>query len=113
MSDCCKVLYLAGYVGVEMEKIASSAYSLSKMTIVDDMEDFDDYNHLKKVEFYEFLGRFAELQSPGEERSLVSKLEYLLSVLLQKFTGTKLVFRPAAANLETDSDNDDDVVEHL
>ena len=113
MTDVCKMLNLAGYVGVETEKIASCAYSLSKMTIVDDMEDFDDYNHLKKVEFYEFLGRVAELMQPGEERPLISKLENLLAVLLQKLVGTKLVFRAAESDLETDSDNDDDVVEQL
>ena len=58
------------------------AYSLSKMYIPDEMEDFDRYNDLKMVEFYEFLGRLAHLLFPaetyGEGFPLVKKIENLL-----------------------------------
>lgn len=37
------------------------------MTIVDEMEDFDNYHNILKVEFLEFLGRLAELIYEGSE----------------------------------------------
>jgi hypothetical protein len=44
MHDACEVLALAGFDGSEYEKIVACAYSLSKMTIIDEMEHFDKYN---------------------------------------------------------------------
>ena len=54
------------------------------MTIIDDMEDFDNYQDLKRVEFYEFLGRLAELLYESEDDDaipLFKKLARLLTVL--------------------------------
>jgi len=52
------------------------------MYIPDEMEDFDRYNDMKPVEFYEFLGRLAHLLFPaetyGENFPLVKKIENLL-----------------------------------
>jgi len=37
------------------------AYSLSKMTIIDEMEGFERYTQMQLVEFYEFIGRLSYL----------------------------------------------------
>lgn len=37
------------------------AYSLAKMTISDEMADFDNYNRMQIFEFYEFIARFGHL----------------------------------------------------
>ena len=63
---CIFLLDIAGYKGVNNTDNIGLAYSLSKMTIIDEMEEFDNYNNLKKVELYEFLGRFAELTYEGD-----------------------------------------------
>ena len=60
IEDACWLFTNAGWEGEENKQIIGNCYSLSKMTIIDDMEDFDNYNIMKKVEFYEFLGRAAE-----------------------------------------------------
>ena len=48
-------------VNKENERYLILAYSLSKMTIGDEMADFDNYNRMLLVEFYEFIGRLAHL----------------------------------------------------
>ena len=71
---------ILGFTGpVNLENIGL-AYSLSKQTIVHEMQDFPNYNDMKKIEFYEFLGRFAEL-TYEEEIPLVRKLERLMGVM--------------------------------
>jgi hypothetical protein len=61
LSDVLELFKMADYTGNVMEKRITLSYSQSKMTIIDEMENFDKYTHLKKVEFYELIGRFAEL----------------------------------------------------
>ena len=43
MTDCLEMLYLAGYKGPQNENFGVIAYALSKMTIVDEMEDYGNY----------------------------------------------------------------------
>lgn len=43
------------------EKETVIAYGYSKMTIGDEMKDIEKYNMMNMPEFYEFLGRWAEL----------------------------------------------------
>jgi|OM-RGC.v1.038756939 hypothetical protein len=43
MQDACRLVEIIGFEGVEYEKKASLAYSLSKGFIPDEMEDFDRY----------------------------------------------------------------------
>lgn len=82
------------------------------MTIVDEMEDFDNYLHLKKIEFYEFLGRFAELLYEGDQQ-LVDKLARLLDNLLTKIAKQKIQFRDQKDSIESESDDEDDVIESI
>lgn len=61
------------------------------------------------VEFYEFLGRLAELTYSELKVPLVEKLSKLLTILL---FGIKPQFKPLIgdADIESDSDYDDDIV---
>lgn len=65
------------------------AYSLSKMTIIDEMEEYDNYFNLTVAEFHEFLGRLAELIYEVDT-PLVEKLTWLLDKVLKTFTKEKL-----------------------
>lgn len=76
------------------------------------MEEFDNYFNLTVCEFYEFLGRLAELIYEVDT-PLVEKLTWLLDKILKRFTKEKLQFRSKEGDLETDSDCEDDVVEEL
>lgn len=85
--DTCYIIKNAGagWESEEFNRKTGLAYSLSKMTIIDDMEDFEKYDHMLKVEFYEFLGRLAELlfeNEKDEEVPLYKKLARLLTILL-------------------------------
>lgn len=106
------MLALAGFDGAEFEKRATLAFSLSKMTIIDEMEDFDNYNKMKHVEFLEFLGRLAELTYEGEQ-PLHLKLEGLMEALFVKVLNQKVAFPDDEADIETDSDCVDDVIDEM
>ena len=115
MSDVIDLIDEAGWSGTDFEKVTANAFSLSKMTIVDEMEDFDKYNNMKKCEFYEFLGRmahylFQEGDTPDDDLPLEKKLEELLKVLLKQFN-IEIVFPDFEKDLESDSDQEDDWVE--
>ena len=65
--DICKLLETAYsampdlFVMPEAERLVVYAYSLSKMTIAIEMDDYEKYNKMLLVEFYEFIGRWAYL----------------------------------------------------
>lgn len=61
LKDIITFIYNAGFEGIDYENKAALAFSLSKMFIVNEMQNFNLYNQMKKVEFYEFLGRIAYL----------------------------------------------------
>ena len=63
--DVLSMLDQCGYTNVQMQENACLAYSLSKMLVIDEMNGFDKYNEMKLCEFFEFLGRFAELTYEG------------------------------------------------
>lgn len=112
LSDVIFLCELAGYKGVNNLDNIGLAYSLSKITIIDEMEDFANYNNLKKVEFYEFLGRFAELTYEGD-LPLTQKLGRLLTILFEKCINKTIEFPNLDKDIDTDSDFDDDIVEKL
>ena len=112
LADAIFLLEMSGYRGVNNLDNIGLAYSLSKMTIINEMEDFDSYNNLKKVEFYEFLGRFAELSYEGDI-PLVQKLGRLLTIVFEKCINSKIIFPDFEKDIETDSDFDDDIVEKV
>ena len=60
MSDVLTMMQQAGFTGPAHDENVAIAYALSKMTIIDEMEQFDNYQDLLKVEFIELLGRLAE-----------------------------------------------------
>ena len=82
------------------------------MTIVNEMEDFLNYNNMKKVEFYEFLGRFAEL-TYEENIPLVRKIERLLGVLMSQTSQSEVNVPDLEKDIDSESDYDDDLVENL
>lgn len=51
------------------------------MTIPDEMKDYDKYNMIVMSEFYEFLGRWADLLYL-DQIPLIQKLGKLLPILL-------------------------------
>ena len=112
LDDACKLMPLAGYSGNESEANASYAYVLSKQTPIDEMAGFASYNTMTKAEFYEFVGRLAELMFEGD-MPLVKKIARLLDALLQKFAGTGIIFPDLGRAIDTDSDCDDDLVSTL
>lgn len=82
------------------------------MAIGDEMKDFDSYNKMQLVEFYEFLGRWARLLFATQSPSLPANLETLLSLLLPL---ASCEFTPAktADDVPSDSDYDDDIVDEV
>ena len=114
MEDACALIQQAGYGSPAQERMAATAYALSKMTIIDEMADFDDYHDLKFVEFIEFLARAADLLFATMYQPLVFKLEWLLSNLLTRFVPKHALIVPDASEQEeSDSDCDDDVVSEI
>ena len=109
----------AGWESDEYVRMTGLSYSLSKMTIIDDMEDFDNYNKMLKVEFYEFLGRLAEqiykrdenLEEGEEDVPLCEKLAKLLTILIEAHTTFKFIQPEEDNELETESDDEDEDVE--
>lgn len=75
----------AGFNGNQVAEHTCLAYSLSKNFLKDEMEDFDEYNVLRKFEFHEFLGRLSYLLY-DEQRPLHKKIEDLLGILLGEYT---------------------------
>jgi hypothetical protein len=59
--DAINFITKAGFEGVEYENKVAVAYSLSKMFVTNEMMNFGMYNIMKKVEFYEFIGRISYL----------------------------------------------------
>ena len=76
------------------EKEAYFCFGMSKMTLVHDVEDgYDDYFKMKRVEFYEFLGRAAAARYTDKKYdslSLASKLEKVLDMILPQFGMTRV-----------------------
>ena len=69
---------------------------------------------MKKVEFYEFLGRCADqlFETPKDEDiPLSKKLGRLLTILIEKFTRYKCKIPNIERDLDTDSDDEDEQVE--
>ena len=94
------------------QTIIVQAYSLSKMTLADEMKEFENYNKMLLVEFYEFLARWAHLFYNDDGESLITKLERLLKLLLA-IVGVKFQRPPKDDDVDSDSDYDDDLVDEL
>ena len=79
------------------------------------MEDFDNYENLTRVEFYEFLGRAAELlyEDEDEDVPLVKKLGRFLTILIEKFTSSQMVFPDLEKEIDTESDDEDEMVQKV
>lgn len=69
--------------GISSEQNIILAYSLSKMTIDDEMANYKNYFKMGKCEFYEFLTRWAELTYKEHQIPLSLKLQNLLEIVLQ------------------------------
>ena len=82
------------------------------MPIGDEMKDFDNYNKMQLVEFYEFLGRWARLLFVNQSASLPANIETLLRLLLP-LVNTE--FNPVKTDddVPSDSDYDDDIVDQI
>lgn len=61
-------------VSIESEKLLAASYSLSKMTLSDEMGEFDKYEKMLHCEFYEFLGRWAFLVYRERKEPLDTKI---------------------------------------
>lgn len=88
-----------------------TSYSLSKMTIPDEMKEFERYNKMAIVEFYEFLARWATLIYPSSLHLLL-KYEKILRLLLP-LVGMKFQSVKDRTDIQSDSDYDDDIVEEI
>ena len=92
------------------EGFITTAYSQSKMTLVDEMDEFEKYNKMLNVEFYEFLGRISELLYHG--MPLEQKLENMLTILLP-LAGYEYKKVNLDGDLESESDYDDDIIDNI
>lgn len=78
--DVSKLMHAAREVRPDLfvmpsaERTVIVAYSLSKMTIADEMAEFHRYTQMPLAEFYEFIGRWAELVFKMEA-PLIEKIE--------------------------------------
>lgn len=91
----------------------AQAYSMSKMTIVNEMEDFEKYNQMKKGEFYEFLARLSDALYRDSDLPLVKKLEKLLCLLLFVVLKKEIVIPDLDDDIESQSDCEDDHTEQI
>ena len=81
------------------------------MTPQDEMAEFSKYNSMVLVEFYEFIGRWAELHFK-EAVPLTKKYEMLLQLLLPTI-GQHFNPNSQDDNIPSDSDYDDDVIDTI
>ena len=93
------------------ERHVITAYSLSKMTIGDEMAEFHKYNEMPLVEFYEFIGRWAEITF-SDDIPLVKKIEQLFDILLG-IIKTKVKQPGLDDDCSSDSDYDENIAEEL
>lgn len=84
------------------------AYSFSKMTIENEMGDFQKYTSMKLVEFYEFLSRWAQYTFKEIQQPLPIKLQMLLEIILP--IAGRTFIPPGDQEVESESDYDDDLV---
>lgn len=82
------------------------------MTLTDEFDEYHQYNQMSQSEFYEFLGRWAELIYVDLKIPLVEKISKLLPILLES---VNIEFRPLNGDddIESDSDYDDDIVDSI
>ena len=113
MEDVVNMISEIDLKGTSNENKASIAYSLSKQTIIDEMEEFDKYNILKRTEFLEFIGRLAFLIYPDAKLSLAKKIEMLLRQLLKTVVNKAIVIPDLNEGAESESDYEDDVVDKI
>lgn len=97
--------------GVGAEQAVLTAYSLSKMTIDNEMAKYPNYHRMVKCEFYEFLARWSELAFREADYTLSEKLEKMLSIVLP-LVKRKYV-PPGEAEVDSESDYDDDIVNEI
>lgn len=95
----------------ELQHDVILAFSMSQMTIVNESVDQKRYYHLQKVEFYEFIGRWAELTFPGQ-MPLDIKYEKMLLILLP-LVGFHLRQFVEEEDVSSESDCDDEIVENV
>ena len=112
MADCIWLFNQVGFGGPEYEKMVATAYTLSKMTIVDDMADFQNYHDMLPVEFIEFLGRAADLIIK-KDQALYIKLEYILTILFLQLLQVKMIVPDVGDEQDSESDCGDDLVEEI
>jgi hypothetical protein len=87
------------------------------MTLIDEMEEFNKYQIMRRSELCEFLGRLAELIYPtetyGNNFPLHKKLEKLLGVLFPIICNMDYITPSVDKNLESDSDYEDEAVDEI
>lgn len=111
LKDAVEILKQAGYSGPENQQIGAVAYSLSKMTIIDEMDDkeFANYNKMERVEFVEFLSRFAELFIDGNQ-PLVQKIQRILHTLFSFYLNQSCRVPANDDEYESESDDPDEMI---
>ena len=88
--DAIKIFHEASFMepkifggGVGGEWLVTKSYSLSRMTLEDEMGEFENYPRMQMCEFYEFLGRWAFLLFKDLPKPLDFKIMKLLIILLE------------------------------
>ena len=88
------------------------AYSLSKYTIKDELNEFEKYNSMTIGEFYEFIARIAEFLYQNEYAALFGRIEQLLINLLP-LCGEQYTSLTGNQEIDSESDYEDDIINEL
>jgi len=86
------------------------AFGMSKMTVINEGKNYQDYNKLQFVEFLEFIGRlahgrFKNASQDLQQQPLATKIEQILDDLLY---GYGLTRKEVEIAIEEFSESDDD-----
>lgn len=95
----------------QLQKVIT-AFAMAKMTLQDEIEEFYNYFVLNKVEFYEFIGRWADLLFQSSQIPFSKKYEAILKIILP-VVGCKFKSVQDDDDIPSDSDYDDDQVEDI
>jgi hypothetical protein len=82
------------------------SWMMSKMTIVSETKNYQAYDDIKLVEFYEFFARLADCRFPGEAFDTTTKIEMLMDLIFKKLLGRNR--NEVTKEVEEESESDDD-----
>ena len=116
IKNCLKMLMDNPLIAMS-DKEARFCYGMSKMTVKDEVNNHEEYDKLRFVEFLEYLGRVAHAKYIDMYGQLHEKLELLLENVFMfygfKFKKPKVVLDDVASSDESISERDGEEQEYM